>query len=52
MMAWIFVAGLFIGALVGIAVGVFIEFDWKAYYQYKRDVVEMGMKYEKEMRNE
>ena len=47
-----FVFGGIFGLVLGLVLGVLSTFDWEAYFKYKKDIVEMGMKYEKEMRNE
>lgn len=38
--------------VLGLALGILLDFDWQAYFKYKKDIVELGMKYEKEVRNE
>ena len=38
--------------VLGLVLGILLEFDWKEYYRYKIQIVELGMKYEKEARNE
>ncbi len=39
----------FIGICIGVLVGLMFTFDWQAYFKYKKEIVELGMKYEKEV---
>lgn len=36
--------------VLGLGIGALLNFDWQAYFRYKTNVVELGMKYQKEMR--
>lgn len=38
--------------VLGLVIGTLLGFDWQAYFKYKKEIVELGMKYEKEARNE
>ena len=51
MIGGVFVGGLFLGGVLGCARGILMNFDWKAYFQYKKEYTEMVMKYKKEMQD-